>query len=227
MAESQIQEIKQLVVKSPAGEIIDVGLMNNKSYSKSIERNQLWVVHRETGRVLPYPHEHIMQHLASNKNWYEAEIQLSSAEGTEETSQDESYESEIPAAARRGMRSPLEDEAGDEEFLQSPDEYEYRAAGMGLPCGSVFEAVEDIVRRRSMEMPEGSYTTHLFASGAEKIRKKTGEEAVELILAQSKEQIVYEAADLLYHLSVLLVSEGLSYQDVCVELQSRYSSSGD
>ncbi|MGC9311170.1 MAG: phosphoribosyl-ATP diphosphatase, partial [Sediminispirochaetaceae bacterium] len=71
-------------------------------------------------------------------------------------------------------------------------------------------------------MPEGSYTSHLFSSGPEKIRKKTGEEAIELLLADTPEQMLYEAADLVYHLMVLLVSENLSFDQVCAELQHRH-----
>jgi phosphoribosyl-ATP pyrophosphohydrolase len=100
--------------------------------------------------------------------------------------------------------------------------YQQQAAAQG-GCGQVLERLEAIVEERRQTMPEGSYTTHLFASGPEKIRKKAGEEAVELILASSREQIVFEAADVLYHMCVLLVSEGISYGEVCGELQKRHA----
>ncbi|MFW5643852.1 MAG: phosphoribosyl-ATP diphosphatase, partial [Alkalispirochaeta sp.] len=69
---------------------------------------------------------------------------------------------------------------------------------------------------------EGSYTTHLFTKGPDKIRKKTGEEAVELILARSNEELLSEAADLIYHLMVLLEAEGLSITDVISVLHRRH-----
>ncbi|MCL1817862.1 MAG: phosphoribosyl-ATP diphosphatase [Spirochaetaceae bacterium] len=78
-----------------------------------------------------------------------------------------------------------------------------------------------LIARRRKEKPEGSYTTYLFQEGPEKIRKKTGEEAVELILARTPKQIVYEAADLIYHMLVLLEAEDIAVADVLKELKSR------
>ena len=70
-------------------------------------------------------------------------------------------------------------------------------------------------------MPEGSYTTHLFSAGNEKIRKKTGEEAVELILASDRAQLTSETADFIYHLLVLLEVEGISLDEIAAELKGR------
>ena len=73
-------------------------------------------------------------------------------------------------------------------------------------------------------MPEGSYTTYLFSKGLDKILKKIGEEAAETIIAaknQSKSELTLESADLLYHLLVLFVNEGLEVEDVLAELEKR------
>ncbi|MFW5727307.1 MAG: phosphoribosyl-ATP diphosphatase [Spirochaetia bacterium] len=207
-----VQEIKPLVIRTPDGEIFDVSLMNPKSHSKSIERDQLWHLHRQTGRTLPYDERHELRDLKARENWYEAVVSYapeSSENGVRdantgwrsESREFQGMEIETPAALRR--------QSGEVE-----------AAGS---CGDVLERLEAIVQERRETMPEGSYTTHLFASGAEKIRKKAGEEAVELILANSPDQIVYEAADMLYHLCVLLVSEGISYSEVCAELRRRHT----
>ena len=87
--------------------------------------------------------------------------------------------------------------------------------------GSVLDALAGVIARRHAELPEGSYTTHLFESGGEKIRKKTGEEAIELILASERTTMVSEGADLLYHLLVLLESEGIPLCELAAELRSR------
>ncbi len=87
----------------------------------------------------------------------------------------------------------------------------------------ILKKLEQIIRDRQQVLPEGSYTTHLFTSGAEKIRKKTGEEAVELILAQDRDSIIYEAADLIYHMMVLLASENIQVNMVLQELDRRFS----
>lgn len=245
-----VQEIKPLVIRTPDGDIFDVSLMNPKSHSKSIERDQLWHLHRQTGRTLPYDERHELQDLKARENWYEAVIRYApgrqpgdfsgdgartggartGAAGTEAgaggTAVDAeagtpgadawTEEMEMPAALRRQAQ---EADAGPELDWEN-GAIEAKEYGR---CGDVLERLEAIVRERRQSMPEGSYTTHLFASGAEKIRKKAGEEAVELILAGSRDQIVYEAADLLYHLCVLLVSEGISYSEVCGELRRRHT----
>ena len=78
-----------------------------------------------------------------------------------------------------------------------------------------------LIAQRKKDRPEGSYTTELFQDGTDRIRKKTGEEAVELILARSPREMIYEAADLVYHMLVLLEAEGLHFADVLEELKSR------
>ena len=91
------------------------------------------------------------------------------------------------------------------------------------PETEILKKLEQIITERKELLPEGSYTTHLFTSGAEKIRKKTGEEAVELILAPDRYTIIYEAADLIYHMMVLLSSENIKLEMVLQELDRRFS----
>ena len=78
-----------------------------------------------------------------------------------------------------------------------------------------------LIESRKRELPEGSYTTYLFTEGIEKIKKKTGEEAIEVLLAASHGDRLHEAADLIYHLLVLLVETGVGFDELLSELQSR------
>ena len=81
-----------------------------------------------------------------------------------------------------------------------------------------------VIRDRKKRMPEGSYTTYLFTQGLDKILKKIGEESAETIIAaknKSKAELAMESADLLYHLLVLFVNEGLEIEDVWTELERR------
>ena len=74
-------------------------------------------------------------------------------------------------------------------------------------------------------MPEGSYTSYLFAKGLDKILKKVGEESTEVIVAGKggdKAETVYEIADLAYHVMVLMVEMGISVEDIHRELASRH-----
>ena len=82
--------------------------------------------------------------------------------------------------------------------------------------------LELIIQKRLETMPENSYTTHLFSKGEDKILKKLGEEAVELILAkENKEEIIYESADLIYHLIVYLVYKKIPLNNILQELERR------
>lgn len=82
----------------------------------------------------------------------------------------------------------------------------------------------EVIKDRKEKMPEGSYTTYLFDKGLDKILKKVGEENAEVIIAaknRSKEEVVYEVSDLIYHLLVLLVEQGVELDDIFAELKSR------
>jgi phosphoribosyl-ATP pyrophosphohydrolase/phosphoribosyl-AMP cyclohydrolase len=86
------------------------------------------------------------------------------------------------------------------------------------------EALMRVLKDRRAKRPEGSYSTYLFNEGRDKILKKIGEEATEVVIAakgQGRERITSEVADLLFHLSVLLVDEGLEWSDVGAELAKR------
>ena len=85
--------------------------------------------------------------------------------------------------------------------------------------------LQDLIEKRKLEMPEGSYTTSLFAKGTRKITQKVGEEAVETIIgamANDDENFLYESADLVYHLMVLLTHKGFRIEDIAAELRKRH-----
>ena len=87
------------------------------------------------------------------------------------------------------------------------------------------EYLQDFIDQRKQEMPEGSYTTSLFQKGTRKIAQKVGEEAVETIIgamADDDENFLYEGADLLYHLIVLLSHKGYRIEDLARELRKRH-----
>ena len=85
--------------------------------------------------------------------------------------------------------------------------------------------LDALVRSRREEMPEGSYTTSLFQAGAARVAQKVGEEGVELALARMKddrEEMANEAADLLFHMMVLLADAGMSLDDALSVLRKRH-----
>lgn len=87
------------------------------------------------------------------------------------------------------------------------------------------EGLYALLEGRKKDLPEGSYTTYLFQKGMDKILKKVGEECTEVIIAGKagdKRETVYEIADLMYHIMVLMVEMGISVEDVRTELASRH-----
>ena len=88
----------------------------------------------------------------------------------------------------------------------------------------------ETVLSRKAEHKEGSYTCYLFEKGLDKILKKCGEECSEVIIAAKngkQEDTVGELSDLLYHLTVLMVNEGIPYEAVEAELARRHQKQGN
>jgi phosphoribosyl-ATP pyrophosphohydrolase/phosphoribosyl-AMP cyclohydrolase len=86
-------------------------------------------------------------------------------------------------------------------------------------------SLEQIIRQRISERPPGSYTVTLFDQGARRMAQKVGEEGLELALAsvgQSDAEVVGEAADLLYHMLLLLQARQLSLPQIVAELAARH-----
>ena len=87
------------------------------------------------------------------------------------------------------------------------------------------QGLYDLLVGRNESRPEGSYTTYLFEKGIDKILKKVGEENTEVIVAakgDDKKETIYEIADLMYHVMVLMVHMGITVSDVLKELASRH-----
>ncbi len=85
-----------------------------------------------------------------------------------------------------------------------------------------------VIASRKTNPPPNSYTAELFTRGLTEIVKKVGEEAIEVIVAatgESDARVVYESADLVYHLMVLLAARGIEWRAVEVELMRRRSAS--
>ncbi len=81
-----------------------------------------------------------------------------------------------------------------------------------------------MIKDRKVHPKEGSYTNYLFDKGIDKILKKLGEEATEIVIAAKNpnaNEIKYEIADFLYHMMVLMVEKGVSWEEITEELAKR------
>lgn len=106
------------------------------------------------------------------------------------------------------------------------DEPFYGEDNASLPY-SILQQLEQVIADREQNRPEGAYTTYLFEKGVDKILKKVGEEASEVIIAaknRDAEELKWEAADLLFHLMVLLREQKLPLDEVLSVLKERHAS---
>jgi phosphoribosyl-ATP pyrophosphohydrolase len=90
--------------------------------------------------------------------------------------------------------------------------------------GPVLDDLAALLESRKREMPEGSYTAQLLGGPEDRLFKKIGEEATEVVMAAKDHdsgQLRYEIGDLVYHLLVVMVREGLTLEDLADELASR------
>ena len=88
-----------------------------------------------------------------------------------------------------------------------------------------YEGLYEMLVGRKVNKKEGSYTTYLFEKGIDKILKKVGEECTEVIIGAKggdKAETVYEIADLLYHITVMMIEMGISLEEVTAELAKRH-----
>ncbi|NCN05338.1 MAG: phosphoribosyl-ATP diphosphatase [Spirochaetales bacterium] len=177
--------------------MIACALINDKGYAKSRERGELWTLDGSTGRLLPWVGGGQIVGLSQEGGWAAAVV-----EGAVLPEESEETQTSPP--------NPGPETLGGVESSDS------------LPDASrILGDLEQLILSRKTQMPEGSYTTHLFEKGEDKIRKKAGEEAIELLLARSDEELVSETADFLYHLLVLFAEKNIPFRQVLRELGKR------
>lgn len=118
---------------------------------------------------------------------------------------------QVGAACHTGARSC---------FFQTLAKKEYRETNPLM----VFEEVFEVILDRKEHPKEGSYTNYLFDKGLDKILKKLGEEATEIVIAaknRNPEEVKYEISDFLYHMMVLMAYKGISWEEITEELAGR------
>lgn len=188
-------------------EVLMVAYMNEEAFDKTIEtgkihyfsrsRSKLWLKGETSGHF---------QFVKAIKLDCDGDTILIEAE-------------QIEAACHTGNKTCFYRTLSDgkwEESIEKADDGELSAG--------ILKQVFDVIVDRSVNPKEGSYTNYLFTKGLDKILKKVGEEAAEVIIAaknKSKEEIKYEVSDLMYHLMVLLVERGLTLEDIYGELKGR------
>ncbi len=120
--------------------------------------------------------------------------------------------SQVGAACHTGSRSCFFNEITKKDYEQADNPLQ------------VFEEVLEVIRDRKQNPKEGSYTNYLFDKGIDKILKKLGEEATEIVIAAKNpnaNEVKYEISDFLYHMMVLMVEKDVSWEEITTELANR------
>lgn len=191
--------IPAIVQDAASKEVLTLAYMNRESYEKTIETNETWFYSRSRGEL-----------------WHKG-----ATSGNTQKVKAIRYDCDQDAlvvlaepsgpACHKGSYSRFSPEKADAQ-----DRF------------GILNELESVIAKRQAEMPDGAYTTYLFREGVDKILKKVGEEAAEVIIAaknRDQEELKWEAADLLYHLLVLLREQSLPLDDVLDVLAKRHSAS--
>ncbi len=184
-------------------EVLMVAYMNEEAFDKTIETGKVHYYSRSRSKLwLKGETSGHFQLVKSIKLDCDGDTILIEAE-------------QIDAACHTGNKSCFFRTMVDGEWKENEEE---------KPTAAILHEVYNVIADRNVNPKEGSYTNYLFTKGLDKILKKVGEEAAEVIIAaknKSKEEIRYEVSDLMYHLMVLLVERGLTLEDIYGELKGR------
>lgn len=194
--------IPAIVQDTNTKEVLTLAYMNRESLEKSIETKETWFFSRSRGSL-----------------WHKGE-----SSGNTQKIRQIKYDCDQDAlvvlvepvgpACHNGTTSCFQESLTGElpEKTQSLGEFQ------------ILQSLQQVIKLREMERPEGAYTTYLFEKGIDKILKKVGEEASEVIIAAKNrdvEELKWEVADLIYHLLVLLEEQKLPFTEVLKILNKR------
>ena len=190
-------EIVPVIVQSVDGEVLTLAYMNEEALRKTLETGYAHYYSRSQKRIR-------MKGEVSGNVQKVKEIKIDCDNDALLL-----IVEQVGVACHTGNRSC---------FYRKLGEPEREVGGIDYSL-TVLRELEDVIKQRKENPKEGSYTSKLFKEGKEKIYKKFGEEAVEVLVAEERERIIYETADLLYHLLVLLAYNGISLGEVMKELR--------
>ncbi|GAE31593.1 bifunctional phosphoribosyl-AMP cyclohydrolase/phosphoribosyl-ATP diphosphatase HisIE [Alkalihalobacillus hemicellulosilyticus] len=193
--------VPAIVQDAASKEVLTLAYMNEESLKKSLETKETWFYSRSRQEL-----------------WHKG-----ATSGNTQTIVDMRYDCDADAlvvlvnptgpACHKGVYSCFSDSLLKEEVQVNPSRY------------AILDELERLIAEREAERPEGAYTTYLFEKGVDKILKKVGEEAGEVIIAaknRDHEELKWEVADLFYHTLVLLREQKLPFDEVLRVLEERH-----
>ncbi|SOC17066.1 phosphoribosyl-ATP pyrophosphatase /phosphoribosyl-AMP cyclohydrolase [Ureibacillus xyleni] len=190
--------ITAVVQHAQSKEVLTVAYMNEESLQKTIESGETWFFSR-----------------SRNELWHKGETSGNTQKVVSikaDCDKDALVVEVLPTgpACHNGTTSCFTETIAEKQSVGSVD---------------IIHELVEVIRQREIDMPEGAYTTYLFDKGIDKICKKVGEEATEVVIGaknRDAEEVKWEAADLIYHLLVLLQEQKIDVYDVLGVLKSRH-----
>jgi phosphoribosyl-ATP pyrophosphohydrolase/phosphoribosyl-AMP cyclohydrolase len=186
--------IPAIIQDAVSGKVLMLGYMNEASFGKTQEEGVVWFYSRSRNRL-----------------WMKGETSGNMLQVVQ-ISEDCDADALLILATPKGPTC----HTGAESCFETPGE----PSRIGIGVTKLVE----IIDKRYTERPEGSYTTYLFEKGLDKILKKVGEEATEVVIASKNEDrpaLVGELTDLLFHTLVLMREKGVAVSEVMGELSRR------
>lgn len=181
-------------------EVLMLAYMNETAYNKTIE----------TGKMTYYSRSRDELWLKGETSGHYQYVKSLSADCDMDTIL--AKVSQVGAACHTGARSCFFNEITKKEYEQSDNPLQ------------VFQEVFDVIKDRKIHPKEGSYTNYLFDKGIDKILKKLGEEATEIVIAAKNpnaNEVKYEISDFLYHMMVLMAEKDVTWEEITTELANR------
>lgn len=204
--------IPAIIQDAESGQVLMLGYMNSESLEKSLKtgkthfwsrsRRKLWMKGETSGHI---------QEIEEMYTDCDKDTLLFKVKQT-------------TAACHTGHYSCFHNTINDEYGIIVNYKPVFKPEEVYRDSSSILKELYEVVEDRKLHPKEGSYTNYLFEKGLDKILKKVGEEAAEVIIAsknRSKDEVVYEVSDLIYHLMVLLVEQGVTLDDIYSELKKR------
>jgi len=202
--------IPVVVQDAGSGEVLMVAWMNREAVVRSLQTGQTWFYSRSRKQLW-------------HKGATSGHVQI-----IREVYHDCDADTLLLRVDQQGVACHQGERSCFHNRLQQDGEIERLPGGPGGPPViedfRILAELAAVIEQRKAELPEGSYTTYLFRSGLDKILKKLGEEATEVVIAAKNhrlEEIRYEMADLWYHAMVLMAHQDLSLAEVLDELRRR------
>lgn len=204
--------IPAIVQDAQSGQVLMLGYMNKQAIEKTLQtgrmhywsrsRQKLWMKGESSGHVQ-----------SVQEAWFDCDQDALLWKVKQTT-----------AACHTGNYSCFYQQITDQGKILEHSSQVFSPEKVYSSSAAILRELYQVIVDRKENPREGSYTNYLFEKGLDKILKKVGEESAEVIIAsknRSKEEVTYEVSDLLYHLMVLLVEQGISLEDIYEELWKR------